>query len=130
MNVRTHELKSWSRFFRAIVTGERSHELRRNDRDFRVRDRVYLREYDPDSDTYSGASCQAVITSMTSRDAPCAVSDQGLNPDFCILSIRILAASVDDPTPEARIHQTMQSSRRPSASVPSTAATAKSPFPV
>jgi hypothetical protein len=95
MTVQTHELKSWSQFFRPIAAGERAHELRRNDRDYRVGDRVLLREYDPASETYSGSFCEAVITSMTSRDVPCAVSDQGLNPDFCILSVRVLTVSPD-----------------------------------
>jgi hypothetical protein len=93
MTVRTHELKSWSRFFRPIVAGERTHELRRNDRDYRVGDRLLLREYDPDSKAYTGSHCEADITSMTSRDVPCAVSDEGLNPDFCILSIRVISVS-------------------------------------
>jgi Domain of unknown function (DUF3850) len=95
MTLRTHELKSWPRFFRSIVAGDRAHELRRNDRDYRVGDQVLLREYDPDSKTYTGSFCEAAITSMTSRDIPCAVSDQGLNPDFCILSIRVVSVSAD-----------------------------------
>ncbi|GAS96637.1 ASC-1 homology domain protein [Mycolicibacterium canariasense] len=95
MTVRTHDLKSWSRFFRPIIAGERAHELRRNDRDYRVGDRVLLREYDPSSQTYTGSFCEAVVTSITSRDVPCAVSDQGLNPDFCILSVRVLSVSPD-----------------------------------
>lgn len=92
---RTHELKSWSRFFRAIVAGERAHELRHNDRDYQVGERILLREYDPDSDTYTGSFCEAIITSITSKDVPCAVSDLGLHPDFCILSIRVLHVSPD-----------------------------------
>ncbi|WP_369198205.1 DUF3850 domain-containing protein [Mycobacterium marseillense] len=95
MIARTHELKSWSRFFRPIVAGERTHELRRNDRDYRVGDRLLLREYDPDAECYTGSSCEAAITSITSRDVPCAASDQGLNPEFCILSIRVIAVSPD-----------------------------------
>ena len=95
MTIRTHQLKSWSRFFRPIVAGERTHELRRNDRKYRVGDRILLREYDPNSQTYTGSFCEAVITSMTSQDVPCAVSDQGLNPDFCILSVRLLSVSPD-----------------------------------
>ena len=94
MTERTHELKSWPRFFRPIVAGERTHELRRNDRDFRIGDRLRLREYDPDSETYTGSSCEAVITAMTSHELPCAVSDQGLHEDFCILSVRVLAQSL------------------------------------
>lgn len=95
MTVRTHELKSWPRFFRPVVAGERVHELRRNDRDYRVGDRVFLREYDPHSKTFTGSSCVAVVTSITSQDVPCAVSEQGLSPDFCILSVRVESVSSD-----------------------------------
>jgi hypothetical protein len=96
MTVRTHELKSWSRFFHPIRTGQRTHELRRNDRDFRIGDRLLLREFDPEGESYTGSVCEVVITSITSREAPCAVSDEGLHPDFCILSIRVLSVSPHD----------------------------------
>lgn len=86
-----HVLKSWPRFFRPIVDGQRTHELRRNDRDFAVGDILRLREYDNVKTTYTGATCTAVVTSITSAGEPCAVSDEALHPDFCILSIRVLA---------------------------------------
>lgn len=95
MTDRVHELKSWSRFFRPVAAGERTHELRRNDRDYRVGDRLRLREYDAGSRTYTGSFCDVVITSITSRDVPCAASDQALDPDFCILSVRVLSVSPD-----------------------------------
>lgn len=87
----SHELKSWPRFFHSIVTGDRRHELRRNDRDYRVGDRLVLREFDELLGAYTGRECMAVVTSITSRDEPCAVSAEGLNPDFCILTIRVVA---------------------------------------
>jgi hypothetical protein len=87
----SHELKSWPRFFNPIVTGDRCHELRRNDRDYRVGDRLVLREFDESFGTYTGRECTAVVTSITSRDEPCAVSAEGLNPDFCILTIGVVA---------------------------------------
>ncbi|MCA2230189.1 DUF3850 domain-containing protein [Nonomuraea aurantiaca] len=88
----THELKSWPRFFRPIVEGSRTHELRRNDRGIAVGDTLVLREYDPTSRQYTGATCTALVTSITSADVPCAVSDVGLAPNFCILSIRLLSS--------------------------------------
>lgn len=85
----THTLKSWPQFFRPIVRGERSHELRRNDRDFKVGDEVLLREYDPALGDYTGMACTASITSITSAGEPCAVSAEGLHRDFCILTIKV-----------------------------------------
>jgi hypothetical protein len=66
MAVRTHELKSWSRFFRPIVAGERAHELRRNDRDYSVGGRVILREYDQHH-TIENAEGQRFRPGITAR---------------------------------------------------------------
>lgn len=93
MNDRLHDLKSWPRFFRPIVDGIRTHELRRNDRDFQIGDILLLREWDPNAEEYTGASCRALVTSITSHDVPCAVSDEGLRPDFCIMSVQVLSAT-------------------------------------
>lgn len=86
----THELKSWPEYFRAIVTGDRRHELRKNDRDYKVGDIILLREYDPKNRWFTGSKLQVEVTSITSTDVPCAVSEQGLHPDYCILSIRLV----------------------------------------
>jgi hypothetical protein len=84
----THEVKSWPSFFGAIAAGERTHELRRNDRNYRVGDYLLLREFDPGFSAYVGPELLVQVTSMTSADLPCAVSDEGLNAEFCILSVR------------------------------------------
>lgn len=65
------------------------HELRRNDRDYQIGDRLELREYDPAIDAYTGRICTVDITSLTSAEESCAVSNEGLRHDFCILSIRL-----------------------------------------
>lgn len=72
--------------------GTRTHELRRNDRGYAIGDVLDLHEFDPHGQTYSGRTVRAEITAITSMDEPCAVSDEALHPDFCILSIRLVAA--------------------------------------
>ncbi|CAB4943729.1 unannotated protein [freshwater metagenome] len=91
-----HSLKSWPNFFGPIVAGDRRHELRRNDRGFRIGDEILLNEFDPALVAYTGRTCLVTITSITSSEFPCAVSDVGLNPDFCILTISLV--SQDDRT--------------------------------
>src|ERR1700742_865991 len=102
---RTHELKSWPRFFNPITNGDRRHELRRNDRNYRVGDLLLLREFDESAGTYTGRQCKAVVTSITSQDKPCAASAEGLNPEFCILSIHVAAPAegCERPTPATAI---------------------------
>jgi len=83
-----HIVKSWPQFFEAALSGTKFHEVRRlTDRDYRVGDRLRLREFDPITETYSGRDLVVRITYMTSALAPCALSQECLHPDFCILSI-------------------------------------------
>ena len=85
----THHLKSWPQFFKPIREGKRTHELRRNDRNFVVGDLLILHEFDPTTQLYTGDSCEVEVTSITSFAEPCAVSDVAMNPEFCIMSVRI-----------------------------------------
>jgi hypothetical protein len=71
-----------------ICAGLRTHELRRNDRNFDIGDQMNLCEYDPESKNYTGQAVLVEITSITSSVEPCAVSSEALHNDFCILSIK------------------------------------------
>jgi hypothetical protein len=83
-----HNLKCWPQFFDAILRGEKRHDLRRTtDRTFRPGDLLRLQEFDPASQRYTGRSQTVEATYVTSVDQPCALSDQALHPDYCILSI-------------------------------------------
>lgn len=44
---RVHDLKTWPEFFEEVISGRKVHEIRENDRDFRVGDALLLREYKP-----------------------------------------------------------------------------------
>lgn len=87
--VKTHDLKSWPQFFRAIADGTKTHELRINDREFEVGDVLLLREYDPKKRRYTGRQLKAHITYITSQTNSCAASPVALRSEYCILSIRI-----------------------------------------
>ena len=83
-----HSVKSWPQFFEATLSGTKFHDVRRvTDRDYKVGDRLRLREYDPITETYSGRELVVRITYITSTEALCALSEECLHPDFCILSI-------------------------------------------
>lgn len=85
--MRTHIVKSWPQFFGPICAGRRTHELRKNDRNYQVGDLMELNEFLPDKQTYTGHKCLVEITSITSNQEPCAVSEDALKPEFCILSV-------------------------------------------
>jgi hypothetical protein len=44
---KTHNLKSWPESYRAVLSGRKLFEIRRDDRDFQPGDVVNLLEYDP-----------------------------------------------------------------------------------
>ncbi len=83
-----HDLKCWPKFFTAILEGRKRHDLRRaDDRNFSVGDLVRLREFDPETEQYTGREQVVKITYITSADQPCALSSSALHDDYCILSI-------------------------------------------
>lgn len=45
--VKTHELKCWPQYFRYVAEGLKNFEIRKNDREFKVGDRLTLREFTP-----------------------------------------------------------------------------------
>lgn len=54
---RIHDLKTWPEFFNELLTGTKTFEVRRNDRDFRVGDTLVLMEW---SQTYGYTGRQTV----------------------------------------------------------------------
>ena len=70
----------------------KTHDLRVMDRDYAIGDVLVLQEYDWGAKTYTGRECRAEVTYITSAQAPCAFSPTALHPQYCILSIRKVAA--------------------------------------
>jgi hypothetical protein len=49
----THELKCWPEFFQAILSGSKTFEARRDDRNFKVGDNLVLKEWTPADSIHS-----------------------------------------------------------------------------
>lgn len=56
-----HELKTWPKYFEAIVNGSKTFEIRRDDRPFAEGDTLRLREFDPSTSTFSGRFVDVVV---------------------------------------------------------------------
>lgn len=74
-----HELKTWSVPFAAVWDGLKPYEIRRNDRDYKVGDRLVLREWTPVTNRYLGRKVEVVVTYMTRG------GEWGLPDDLCVL---------------------------------------------
>lgn len=61
----THDLKIQPQFFEAILSGAKTFEVRRNDRGYRVGDYLRLREWEPDTETYTGRSVLMYVPYLT-----------------------------------------------------------------
>lgn len=93
-----HELKSWPESFEPVMNGTKSFELRKNDRDYKVGDRLHLREWEPKlgdwdrrlgSGTYTGRECwREVVYVLDGIGTGCIEPLKGLNHGYCILGIK------------------------------------------
>lgn len=59
-----HDLKTWTEPFNAILSGAKTHEIRRADRPFAVGDRLLLREWRPRTTPFTCNLCGAVASHL------------------------------------------------------------------
>lgn len=105
----THELKTWPEYFEAIIRGDKSHEIRKDDRVamFVGGDKLRLMEWDPTEGAgvpgelpqprgYTGREITVDVTYVSRRDA-------GIPDGYVVMSIAVDGASFAGPlkcTPE------------------------------
>ena len=63
---KVHDLKTWPKPFQAVWDGDKTAEIRLNDRAFEVGQSLLLREYDPETKTFSGRYVWGKITHILS----------------------------------------------------------------
>jgi ASC-1-like (ASCH) protein len=80
-----HELKTWSKYFNLVKSGEKPFELRKNDRGFFAGHELLLREYNPQTQTYTGQTLRRKITYVFEN---CEAEDFGLKPGYCIMGLK------------------------------------------
>lgn len=90
----THHLKSHPRYFEGARSGSRPFEIRLNDRDFRVGDRILLHEWDPDrgkereAEGYTGCEMDGEVTCVTLARDLAALGIDILGDGFVVLGIK------------------------------------------
>jgi ASC-1-like (ASCH) protein len=61
----THDLKIHPEYYKAVVTGKKTFEIRKNDRDYHVGDKLFLNEFDPIKEEYTGRRTRVIVTYLT-----------------------------------------------------------------
>lgn len=77
---KVHDLKTHPEYFKAVKSGVKLFELRKDDRGFKVNDILHLQEYDPITDKYTGRGILKQIAYILHGGV------FGLNKGFVILS--------------------------------------------
>lgn len=77
-----HDLKCDTLLYRLVRDGSKPFELRKNDRDYRVNDLLILREWDDESQMYTGYVTCAVVM--------CVIKHESLREGYVALGIRRL----------------------------------------
>ncbi len=80
---KVHDLKCWPDSFAAVLDGRKTVELRLNDRDYMVGDRLFLREFMPIGCQYTGRVCAVDVTHVLVGGL------FGLDLDYVALSVRL-----------------------------------------
>ena len=75
---KSHDLKILPKYFEAVVAGIKRFELRKNDRNFQVGERITLREWD--GEKFTGRNIVYIITYVL-EDCP----EYGLKDGYCII---------------------------------------------
>lgn len=92
--MKEHALKCWPQFFGQVATGRKTFEVRHaGDRAFEEGDVLVLREWNPETEEYSGRQTRQLVTTVFNWDAD-GLGRQLLAPDAVVLGIRTL----DEPT--------------------------------
>lgn len=81
-NHKTHELKTVNPHFKDIQSGQKTFELRFNDRDYQVGDILILKEY-TDSKEYTNRWLKFTITHILYHEQ----YPEAIAPGYCIMSL-------------------------------------------
>lgn len=76
-----HELKLWPQYFEQVFIGEKTFEVRKNDRDYGSGDTVILKEWCPEKNDYTGRKLSFDIGFVLLG------GQHGLEENWCVFSL-------------------------------------------
>ena len=78
----THELKILPGYFSDIMFDNKNFEIRKNDRDYHVGDKLILKEWKPDQHIYTGNEITATVNYIHYGNG-----DFGLAEGYCVMGL-------------------------------------------
>jgi ASC-1-like (ASCH) protein len=81
--MKEHYLKTWPEYLERVWSGQKTFELRKNDRDFQVGDRLILQGYDPHMNAMCGTDCIVKVVYILHG------GQFGIEPGYCVMSIKL-----------------------------------------
>lgn len=90
---RVHDLKCWPALMPVLLSGDKTFEIRRNDRGFRVGDTLHLRGWDDNTKQYTGDMLAREVTHILSA------FPAGLKDGYVILSLAPPRSPLPAPAP-------------------------------
>lgn len=88
---REHDLKTWPVYFEEVIAGRKTFEVRHNDRDYKVGDILWLREWSVTTGEYSGRETRRLVTYVMSGRC-------GVEKDTIIMALA--SPSLTAPAPD------------------------------
>ncbi len=82
--MRIHKLKTWSEYFPDIVSGKKTFEVRKNDRQFNEADALMLKEWDKDKGDYTGNVAMVLVTYILEG------GQFGIKEGHCVMGIKMM----------------------------------------
>jgi len=79
--MKIHELKTDRQVFNLTIRGVKNYEVRLNDRDFKVGDKLRLKEWDPVQKIYTGRTVTRNVDHILFG------GQYGISPDYVVMSI-------------------------------------------
>jgi len=77
----THELKTWPEYFEEVMRGNKTFEVRRNDRDFKIGDLLLLKEWVAENQEFTGRYKFCVVNYILPG------GKFGIGKDYVVMSI-------------------------------------------
>ncbi len=88
-----HSLKIKSEYFKKVISGEKTFEVRKNDRDFRRGDILALNEYK--NEKHTGRSCLVVVDYILSSSELNGIIKSDSGNEAVIMAIKLCDLTVD-----------------------------------